>query len=107
MIRKYHFPLPLMDPILEIFVGHLFYFFLVGHSGYNKIKIALENHEKTTFTCLFGTLAYRRRPFRLYNSPSTFQRCILTIFNDMVKCFLEIFMGGFSFSFFIIHLIIV
>ena len=25
--------------------------FLDGYSGYNKISIALENEEKTTFTC--------------------------------------------------------
>jgi len=56
--RKDHFPLPFMDQILERVVGHEFYCFLDGYSGYNKIEIALEDQEKTTFTCPFGTFAY-------------------------------------------------
>jgi hypothetical protein len=35
-------------------------------------------------------------PFGLYNAPATFQRCMLSIFSDMVECFLEIFMDDFS-----------
>ncbi|KAL3577368.1 hypothetical protein D5086_022651 [Populus alba] len=52
--------------------------------GYNQIEIALEDQEKTTFTCPFGTFAYRRMPFGLCNAPATFQRCMLSIFSDMV-----------------------
>ncbi|RVW39355.1 Retrovirus-related Pol polyprotein from transposon 17.6 [Vitis vinifera] len=49
------------------------------------IEIALEDQEKTTFTCPFGTYAYRRMPFGLCNAPATFQRCMLSIFSDMVR----------------------
>ena len=56
--RKDHFPPPFVDQMLERVVGHEFYFFLDGYSGYNQIEIALEDQEKTTFTCLFGTFAY-------------------------------------------------
>jgi hypothetical protein len=58
MTRKYHFPLLVMDQILERVAGHEFYCFLHGYSGYNQIEIALEDQEKTTFTCPFGTFAY-------------------------------------------------
>jgi hypothetical protein len=85
-----------MDQILERVVGHEFYCFLDGYSGYNQIEIALEDQEKTTFTCLFGTFAYRRMPFGLCNAAATFQRCMLSIFSDMVERFLEIFMDDFS-----------
>jgi hypothetical protein len=96
MTRKDHFPLPFMDQILERVAGHEFYCFLDGYSGYNQIEIALEDQEKTTFTCPFGTFAYRRMPFGLCNAPTTFQRCMLSIFSDMVERFLEIFMDDFS-----------
>ncbi|XP_039130907.1 uncharacterized protein LOC120267316 [Dioscorea cayenensis subsp. rotundata] len=56
----------------------------------------LEDQEKTTFTCLYGTFAYRRIPFRLYNLPATFQRCMLANFEDMVEKTMEVFMDDFS-----------
>ncbi|RVW12885.1 Retrovirus-related Pol polyprotein from transposon 17.6 [Vitis vinifera] len=55
-------------------------------------RIDLEDQEKTTFTCPFGTFAYRRMPFGLCNAPATFQRCMLSIFSDMVERIMEIFM---------------
>ena len=95
MTRKDHFPLPFMDQILERVADHEFYCFLNGYSGYNQIEIALEDQEKTIFTCPFGTFAYRMMPFGLCNAPATFQRCMLSIFSDMVEHFLEIFMDDF------------
>lgn len=50
--RKDHFPLPFIDQMLERLVGHAYYCFLDGYSGYNQIPIAPEDQEKTTFTCL-------------------------------------------------------
>jgi hypothetical protein len=96
MTRKDHFPLPFMDQILERVAGHEFYCFLDGNPGYNQIEIALEDQEKTTFTCPFGTFVYQRMPFGLCNAPAIFQRCMLSIFSDMVERFLEIFMDDFS-----------
>jgi len=51
--------------MLERLAGHEYYCFLDGYSGYNQIPIGLEVQEKTTFTCLFGTFAYKRMPFGL------------------------------------------
>nr|GEX54009.1 reverse transcriptase domain-containing protein [Tanacetum cinerariifolium] len=52
--------------------------------------------EKTTFTCPYGTFAYRRMPFGLCNEPGTFQRCMMAIFYDMIKKTMEVFMDDFS-----------
>ncbi|KAF5477819.1 hypothetical protein F2P56_004432, partial [Juglans regia] len=94
--RKDHFPLPFLDQVLEKVAGHDFYCFLDGYSGFYQIEIAPEDQEKTTFTCPFGTFAFRRMPFGLCNAPATFQRCMLSIFNDMIENCLEIFMDDFS-----------
>jgi hypothetical protein len=55
-----------------------------------------EDQEKKTFTCPFGMFAYRCMPFGLCNAPGTFQRCMISIFSDMVERFLEVFMDDFS-----------
>jgi len=94
--RKDHFPLPFIDQMLERLAGHQHYCFLDGYSGYNQIPIATDDQEKTTFTCPFRTFAYRHMPFGLCNTPAIFQRCMLSLFSDMVEHFLEIFMDDFS-----------
>ncbi|GJV71263.1 reverse transcriptase domain-containing protein [Tanacetum coccineum] len=61
-----------------------------------RIPIDPNDQEKTTFTCPFGTYAYRRMPFGLCNAPATFQRCMLAIFHDMIEESVEVFMDDFS-----------
>nr|GEU45014.1 reverse transcriptase domain-containing protein [Tanacetum cinerariifolium] len=73
---KDHFPLPLMDQMLERLAGNHYYCFLDGFSGYFQIPIDPKDQEKTTFTCPYGTFAYRRMPFGICNAPSTFQRML-------------------------------
>jgi hypothetical protein len=94
--RKDHFPLPFINQMLERLAGHSYYCFLDGYSGYNQIAIAPKDHDKTTFTCPFGTFAYRRMPFGLCNASATFQICMMSIFSNMVEKFIEVFMDDFS-----------
>ncbi|GJT50761.1 reverse transcriptase domain-containing protein [Tanacetum coccineum] len=94
--RKDHFPLPFMDQMLERLAGNQYYCFLDGFSGYFQIPIDPKDQEKTTFTCPYGTFAYRRMPFGLCNAPGTFQRCMMAIFHDMIEKTMEVFMDDFS-----------
>jgi len=94
--RKNHFPLPFINQMLERLAGYAYYCFLNGYSGYNQISITHEDQEKTTFTCPFETFAYRRMPFGLCNAPATFQRCMISIFSDIVERFLEVSMDDSS-----------
>ncbi|GKA93642.1 reverse transcriptase domain-containing protein [Tanacetum coccineum] len=89
---KDHFPLPFMDQMLERLAGNEFYCFLDGFLGYFQILIDPKDQEKTTFTCPYGTFAYRRMPFGLCNAPGTFQRCMMAIFHDMIEKTMEVFM---------------
>ena len=97
--RKDHFPLPFIDQMLDRLAGHPHFCFLDGYSGYNQIAIAPEDQEKTTFTCPFGTFAFRRMSFGLCNAPATFQRCMMSIFSDLAEKVVEIFMDDFTSSF--------
>ena len=96
MTRKYHFLLPFIDQMLDRIDGNEYFCFLDGYSGYNQIVIASEDQEKTTFTCLYGTFAFKRMSFGLCNAPRTFQRCMMAIFSYMVEKSIEIFMDDFS-----------
>ncbi|KAL4291997.1 hypothetical protein GQ457_14G014960 [Hibiscus cannabinus] len=94
--RKDRFPLPFIDQMLDRLAGKQFYCFLDGYSRYNQIAIAPEDQSKTTFTCPYGTFAFRQMPFGLCNAPATFQRCMTAIFSDLNEDCLEIFMDDFS-----------
>ena len=94
--RKDHYPLPFIDQMLDKLVGHSHYCFLDGYSGYNQISITSKDKEKTTFTCPYGTFAFRRMPFGLCNAPATFQRCMMSMFSDLVEEAKEIFIDDFS-----------
>ena len=94
--RKDHFPLPFIDQMLDRLAGHHHFCFLDGYSDYNQIAIAPEDQENTTFTCPYGTFAFRRMPFWLCNAPATFQRCMMSMFSDLVEEVMEIFIDDFT-----------
>ena len=57
--KKDHFPLPFIYEMLEQLAKHSYFYFLDGYSGYHQIPIHPEDQSKTTFTCPYGTYAYR------------------------------------------------
>jgi hypothetical protein len=46
--------------MLERLANHSSFCFLDGYSGYHQILIHPDDQNKTTFTCPYGTYAYRR-----------------------------------------------
>ena len=82
--------------MLDRLAGHPHLYFLDGYFGYNQIAIAPKDQEKTTFTYPYGTFSFRRMPFGLCNAPTTFQRCMMSMFSDLVEEAMEIFIDDFS-----------
>ena len=82
--------------MLEILSKHTHFCFLDGYSGFSRILVSQPDQEKNTFTCPFGTYAYRHMPFRLCNTPATFERCMTAIFSHCCENIVEVFMDDFS-----------
>nr|GEW82029.1 reverse transcriptase domain-containing protein [Tanacetum cinerariifolium] len=59
--------------MLERLAGNQYYCFLDGFSGYFQIPIDPKDQEKTTFTCPYGTFAYRRMPLGYAMLPERFR----------------------------------
>jgi hypothetical protein len=94
--KKDHFPLPFIDEMLKRLANHSYFCFLDGYSGFMQIHIHPEDQHKTTFTCPYGTFAYRRMPFGLCNAPASFQHCMMAVFSEFIEEIVEVFMDDFS-----------
>jgi hypothetical protein len=94
--QKHHFPLPFIDEMLDRLANHSFFCYLDGYSGYHQNSIHLDDQSKTTFTCPYGTFAYRRMSFGLCNAPASFQRCMMAIFSNLIEKDMEVFMDELS-----------
>ena len=94
--RKDHFLLPFINQVLEKLANFSYFCYLDGLSGFYRIPIHPEDQAKTTFTCPYGTFTFRHMPFGLCNAPATFQRCMFSIFSDLIDDCVEVFMDDFS-----------
>ena len=67
---KDSFPLPRIDQLVDSTAGLLM--FMDAFSGYNQIKMAEEDQEKTTFITSQGLYCYKVMPFKLKNVGATY-----------------------------------
>lgn len=93
--KKDYYPLPFIDEILEEVVGHEWYNFGDGYSGYNQIKIDPKHQHLTTFTTPWSTFAFRVMLFGLCNALATFQRFMNKIFEPFLRKFVRDFIDDF------------
>ena len=79
---KDDFLLPHIDILVDNIVGHALLSFMDGFSGYNQIKMALEDMEKTSFITPWETYCYKVMPLGLKNAGATYQRAATTLLHD-------------------------
>ena len=77
--------------LVDAIAGHALFSFMDGFSGYNKILMAPEDMEKTTFITEWGVYCYRVMPFGLKNVGATYQRAATTILHDMMHNEVEVY----------------
>jgi len=65
--------------------------FVDGFSGYNQIKMALEDMEKMAFITLWGTFYYKVMSFGLKNVGETYQPTMVALFHDMMHKEIEVY----------------
>ena len=68
-----------------------YFSFMDGFSGYNQIKMAPEDMEKTTFVTQWGTFYYKVIPFGLKNAGATYQCAMVALFHDMIHHEIEVY----------------
>jgi|ERR1041384_6166416 len=85
------FPLPHIDILVDNTAGHALLSFMDGFSGYNQIRMAPEDMEKTTFITEWGTFCYRVMPFGLKNAGATYRRMATTLLHDMMHRKVEVY----------------
>ena len=86
-----NFPLSHIDTLIDNKAKHSLFSFIDGFSGYNQIRMALEDMEKTTFLTMWGTFCYKVMPFGLKNDGATYQRAMVMLFHDMMHKEIEVY----------------
>ena len=87
---KDDFPLPHIDLLIDNTAGYEMLSFMDGFLGYNQIRLAEEDQDKTSFTMPWGTYCYVVMPFGLKNAGATYQRAMMAIFHDMIHIDMEV-----------------
>jgi len=88
---KDNFPLLHIDILVDNTTNFALFSFMDGFSGYNRIKMAPEDMEKTTFVTLWGTFCYKVMSFGLKNARATYQQAMVALFHDMMHKEIEVY----------------
>ena len=82
------FPLPFTDCVLDAVTGQKLYSFLDGFSGYNQVRMHLNDQEKTAFVTEWEVFVAVVMMFSLKTAPATFKRIILEVFGEYIPEFM-------------------
>ena len=88
---KDSFPLPMIDQLVDSTAGHKLLMFMDVFSGYNRIKMAEEDQEKTAFITSQGLYCYKVMPFELKNARATYQMLVNKMFSKQIGRNMEVY----------------
>ena len=74
---------------IDSVAGSAMFSFMDGFIGYNQIRMAPRDAEKTAFRTLMGNFYYTVMPFGLKNAGVAYQRTMTAVFHDMMHQELE------------------
>ena len=87
------FPIPQIDQLVDVTVGHPRMCFLDDFQGYHQIPLALGDQEKTTFVTPTRNYHYKVMLFDLKNARSTYQRMMTKMFKPQLGKNIEIYIN--------------
>ena len=88
---KDSFPLPRIDQVVDSTAGHKLLTFMDAFSGYNQIRMAEEDQEKTSFITSQGLYCYKVMHFGLKNAGATYQRLVNRMFSKQIGRNMEVY----------------
>ena len=95
---KDSFPLLRIDQLVDFTAGHKLLTFMDTFSGYNKIKMAKEDQEKTAFITSQWLYYYNVMPFGLKNVGPTYQRLVNKMFSNQIGRNMEVYVDDMLFK---------
>ncbi|KAL0294602.1 UNVERIFIED_CONTAM: Retrovirus-related Pol polyprotein from transposon opus [Sesamum calycinum] len=81
---KDSYPLPRIDALIDSMSGCELMSFLNAFQGYNQIRLAHDDQEKTSFVTDQGIFCYNVMPFGLKNAGATYQRLVNNMFREQI-----------------------
>jgi hypothetical protein len=88
---KDYFPLPRIDQIIDSTARCEHLSFLDAYSGYNQIRLKVEDEDKTAFITPHGVYCYMTMPFGLKNTRATYQQCMLACLKEQIGHNVEVY----------------
>jgi hypothetical protein len=90
---KDYFPLPRIDRIIDSTAGCKRLSFLDAYSGYNQIRLKVEDDDKTAFITPHRVYCYMMMPFGLKNAGATYQRCMQAFLKEQIGRNVEVYVN--------------
>ena len=87
------FPLPWIDQIVDVTIGHKLLSFINAYSCYNPIPMFHSDLAKTTFIIPTGMYCYNVMPFGLKKARATYQRMMSRMFEPLLGKTMEVYIN--------------